>query len=118
MLNDNRVFKVEEVASVHELAEKLTTQSWCLCNGFKITVDDNELIFLNDSLSEDGAAEYAIYRDGTQVESVTFGWIEEVDRAADLIRQVAGYDKTEISTIYAAVMPSLEHPEGSCELCA
>ncbi len=88
MMHAKRIWTLAPVASAEELAAKLTGFGWCLCSGF--FVDGHEdLLFLNDSTSEDGAQEYAAVRreaEGCfQVESVTFGWMTR-ERALDVIR--------------------------------
>ena len=70
MIHDKRVFMVNEVATVAELAENVTQHTWTLCTAFQL----GDLFFLNDSFSEDGAQEYAVVRDGRQIESITFSW--------------------------------------------
>lgn len=37
------------------------------------------LFFLNDSFSEDGAQEYAVVRNGRQIESITFSWCSRAE---------------------------------------
>lgn len=49
----------------------LLTHTWTLCTGFRAPNGD---LWLNDSLSEDGAQEYAVIRHGRQIESVTVSW--------------------------------------------
>jgi hypothetical protein len=91
------------VADAHELSEKLTNHSWCLCNGFLF----NNHLFLNDAFSEDGAQEYAVYRilndrrvDGIgdvlaiQTESITFSWIEDGEEAIKYINDATTPDHT------------------------
>ena len=58
-----------------ELAELLTSMTWCLCSAFQT---EGGSVWANDATSEDGAGEYAVLRfiDGrwTQVETVTASW--------------------------------------------
>lgn len=68
MLHRGRVHTVTEVASAEELAAMLVERSWTLCTGFRHA----GLLFLNDSTGPDGAQEYAVVRNGRQVESITF----------------------------------------------
>src|SRR6478609_5193448 len=83
----NRVWVVVEVATPEELAEKLTQNSWCLCNGFRY----KDTCWLNDSTSEDSIQEYGIIRehDGRQLESITVSWckpekiVEYAEQAAN-----------------------------------
>ena len=67
MLPQHRMFGVITVQSVGELVENLTERTWPLCTGFSL----QEIFFLNDSFSEAGAQEYAVVRDGRQIESLT-----------------------------------------------
>lgn len=67
MLHQHRRFGVITVQSAGELVENLTEHTWTLCTGFSL----QGLLFLNDSFSEDGAQEYAVVRDGRQIESLT-----------------------------------------------
>jgi hypothetical protein len=78
MLHPNRVFNIAPVARAAALAERLTERAWTLCTGFH----RGDLLFLNDSISENSAAEYAVIHNGRQIESVTFGWCAQV-RAGD-----------------------------------
>jgi hypothetical protein len=41
-------------------------------------------LFLNDSFSEDGAQEYAVVRDGRQIESLTVSWMARAEAWADI----------------------------------
>jgi hypothetical protein len=58
-----------------ELAELLTSMTWCLCSAFQT---EGGSVWANDATSEDGAGEYALLRfmDGRwkQVESITASW--------------------------------------------
>lgn len=84
----SRTFNVGDVASIEELAEKLTAYTWTLCAGFRLLAGDQALLFLNDSTSEDGAQEYAVLEEeGRQVESITFGWCDKA-KAEEHIRAV------------------------------
>ena len=106
-----RRWSVADASDVATLADKLTQYSWCLCNGFRL----GGYLFLNDSLSEDGAAEFAIVReaDGTQVESVTFGWMSPGDAEALIRRVLAG----ELSEEYGRVPPSRWEPADEHDRC-
>jgi hypothetical protein len=80
MVNGKRRFNVAEVPTLGILAEKLTQHTWTLCTGFKLVYfhegKHRTFYFLNDSFSEDGAGEFAVYEDGVQVESWTCSWME------------------------------------------
>ena len=60
MIHTKRRWYVSPVENTETLAEKLTQHSWTLCTGFAL----QGTLFLNDSTSEDGAQEYAIYGEG------------------------------------------------------
>ncbi len=75
MIHGNRRFGVYEVASVGELVENFTQHTWTLCTAFSL----ENLLFLNDSFSEDRAQEYAVVRDGRQIESLTVSWMSRAE---------------------------------------
>jgi hypothetical protein len=70
MIHSKRRFLVDRVSSAEKLAQKLCSITWTLCTGFEL----DGLLILNDSFSEDGAQEYAVMRNGKQIESITFSW--------------------------------------------
>lgn len=94
MLYPRRVHTLRTVTDVEELAELLTEHTWTFCTGFRLSLDGRCLLFLNDSTSEDGAQEFAVFdQNGDQVESITFGWCDRA-RGAELIRRtLAGEDE-------------------------
>ncbi len=112
MVHKNRAFGVADIEDDVELAKKLTEQTWTLCTGFR----HKGYLYLNDSFSEDGAAEYAIVRekDRIQVESITFGWCD-LDKALRYIREISADVYHEC---YGAVTNSVEGREHSCRACA
>ena len=67
MLHHHRRFAVTVVPSIGELTEKLTEHTWTLCTCFEY----QGLLLANDSFLEDGAQEYAVYKEARQVESLT-----------------------------------------------
>jgi hypothetical protein len=72
------------------------------------------LWFLNDSLSEDGAQEYAVVRGGRQIESITVSWMSraEAHNTIDWLLRGGGAD-------YRPVSPTLDPAEDHhCPLCA
>lgn len=111
----SRRWIVADVDSVDDLAHKLTEQSWCLCNGFRLA----GTIFLNDSTSEDSVAEYAVLRrEGDlwkQTESITFGWCG-LEKAKEYI-QAAIDGKFDAFGMRHYSDEIFAHPE-YCELCA
>ena len=112
MLHKHRRFVVVDVATAEELAHKLTQYTWCGCNGFRL----GELLFLNDSTSPDGAGEYAVVRQGRQIESITFSWCDE-PKALDYIRRLAAGT---LGADYGAITNVIETPaqHGTCHHCA
>lgn len=111
MLHKSRGWSVVEVETAAELAEKLTEMTWCGCAGFRV----GSLLFLNDSTSGDGAQEYAVVRDGRQVDSVTFGWMTRA-RALVVIEALLA---EELGESLGTFEPRIQTPEahGRCELC-
>jgi len=87
LLHSKRRFSLTDVDCVAELAEKLSQRTWTLCTGFRFRSARGDLLFLNDSTSEDGAQEYAVIRGAYQIESITFGWCS-VERSVQLIREM------------------------------
>lgn len=121
--NDRRRWNVGNVATAEELAEKLSgdNHTWTLCTGFR----HGGFLFLNDSFSEDGAAEWAVVRESDlrQVESITFGWCTE----AEALRYIRGVLAGEACDWFKESRVRLEqvttHPDESfnwksCRLCA
>jgi len=92
-----RIYCLTGVPTVEDLADKLLTATWCLCTAFRLDGHDDTL-FLNDSTSPDGIQEYAVVRhiEGAwyQVESISFGWIDNPEKAARHIATAisGGYD--------------------------
>lgn len=143
MIHKARRYNVADETSLDDLVAKLTRNSWCLCNGFRI----GGLLILNDAFSEDGAQEFAVIResDGAQLESLTVSWMEppalhaalaallagqappagvspegEVHVATSMtsLRAALGTPSTEIAQLaLGTVRVRLDHPKG-CELCA
>ena len=115
MMYHNRRYHVAEVATAEELAEKLTEQSWVLCQAFLL----GDLLFLNDSTCEDGAAEFAVVRHegngrGEQIESITFSWITK-GAALELILGLAHGAGCGMGEVEVKLERSGSH---HCALCA
>ena len=93
-----------------DIAEKLTSSTWTLCTGIRW----NGLVLLNDSVSEDGAQEYAIIREdsGVLVESFTCSWMKLARLAACLHRLAAGHDEI----IMVSTWPEGEDPRSRIEV--
>lgn len=113
MIHKDRRHFVKRYASLAVASLKFTARgnTWTLCTGFAV----GDLVFLNDAFSEDGAAEYAVFRDlgGNEllpVESFTLSWMERREFIRACHELCIGPAKTE--TIERG------HPRGSCRLCA
>lgn len=120
----NREWKVVDVASARELAEKFSEHTWTPCTGFRYA----GFCWLNDSFSGNGAQEYAVIResDGAQVESITVSWTAQrgVDAFTAKIeewtqRWTRGEDTFE-STYGHVRLDRMRSPaeHGRCHLCA
>jgi uncharacterized protein YdiU (UPF0061 family) len=110
MIHSNRRFCVHEVESVGELVENVTQHTWTLCTGLSF----EGVLFLNDSFSEDGAQEYAVVRNGRQIESLTVSWMSrgEAHNTIDAILHGSAID-------YGPVRFMLDDPDDHhCLLCA
>lgn len=116
MMHKRRAHSRVEVPTAEDLAQKLTRNSWTLCSGFKY----GDHLYLNDSTSEGGAQEYAVFRatpdengEYEQIESITFGWMTEED-ALKMIEAIA-------SGQYGAPFAKYDlrqHCHGACVRCA
>ena len=86
MFHKNRIWHLTPIATAEELAHNLTQRVWTGCTGFNL----NDVFYLNDATSADGAQEYAVViqkgDDFIQLESVTFGWMKEA-RALQFIKE-------------------------------
>lgn len=116
MFHKNRKWTITQIASAEELAKQLTDyRSFVLCTGFRL----GSLLFLNDSLSEDSALEFAVVLEDDkgyryQVESITFGWLT-YQRALEKIQSLQKGNYYQPSK----VTPSFDlNPHHSCCLCA
>lgn len=109
MFEKNRIYGIAEVQSAAELAEKLTEHTWTLCTGFRL----GELLFVNDSTCEDGAAEFAVFRKERKIESVTFGWMTQ-QQAIDTILDLAAGGGIDLGVIPLLLEDARGHRCGSC----
>ena len=110
MIHASRRFHLVEVDSVGQLVDDFVRCTWTLCTGFSL----QGLLFLNDSFSEDGAQEYAVVRDGQQIESITVSWMSraELHNTIDALLQGSDVD-------YGPVHPRIDQAEDHhCPLCA
>ena len=109
MIHGNRRFGVYDVTSVGELVENFTRHTWTLCTVFSL----QDLMFCNDSLSEDGAQEYALVRAGQQIASLTVSWMSraEVHNTLDWLLRGGGEDDRPVRP---ALEPAEDHHCPSC----
>ena len=115
MMNDQRAYRIVDVATAQELAEKLSTRgrTWCLCAAFRY----KGLLFLNDAFSADGAQEYAVVResDNQQIESITFSWIS----IAEAKHSIEELETGTACPGFPVVALKTTHPgDGPCHWCA
>jgi len=115
MMNDHRAYRIMNVDTAQDLAEKLSTpgRTWCLCAAFRY----KGLLFLNDAFSADGAQEYAVVResDNQQIESITFSWIS----IAQATQSIEELEKGISCPGFPVVPLKTAHPVDSpCHLCA
>ena len=116
-MNDSRRFRVQSVDTQDELAANLTDgRTYCLCAGFRLAT--TRLLFLNDSFSEDGAQEYAVYDEltGKQIESITAIWMTKENLDAFITKTLAALP--EAAAPVASTLPSLNHGKQPCRHCA
>jgi hypothetical protein len=112
MIHHHRTFAVGGIGSLDELVEKLTDRTWTLCTCFAY----QGLLLANDSFSEDGAQEYAVYKDGRQIESLTVSWMTRASLREVLQGLLEGaYEELEFRPHHPLqTEPAAEH---SCGLC-
>jgi hypothetical protein len=109
VIHKNRPFKIAPVESFALLAEKLTEHDWTTCSGFSC----GTLTLLNDAFSADGAQEYAVIKDGRQIESLTCSWMKAPQLQAMLEKLDA-----EGSTVDLGPLEIVPHCAGYCSRCA
>ena len=123
MFHSKRIWCVTPKETPEEVARLLKEHTWTLCTAFEI----RGYLFLNDSTSEDGAAEFAVVKRPAevggqflQVESITFGWCDYA-KALDYIQRALSGDYDALEFV-RAVEPRLEtadeHRARYCQLCA
>ena len=119
MFHQDRVWCVTQVSSAEELARKLHTVVWTCCTAFEL----GGYLWLNDSTSPDGAAEFAVLKRCAaggrllQVESITFSWCD-YDETLQYIQQ-ALRGEFDDSNFVQEVYPRLQTPDehGRCSHC-
>jgi hypothetical protein len=112
MIHHHRKFAVSVIDSLDELVQKLTDRTWTLCTCFAY----QGLLLANDSFSEDGAQEYAVYKEGRQIESLTVSWMTRENLQEVISGLLEGaYPELEFRPHYPLqTEPAAEH---SCALC-
>jgi hypothetical protein len=123
-MHEHRRWCLSVVETADELAEKLTQHTWPICAAFSVRGYE-DVVFLNDATSENGAQEYSVVlwctfsgrRVGVQIESVTFSWCSQAE-ALDIIRPLLTHQDD--SPIAVEVDPHVETPEqhARCRYCA
>lgn len=111
MLHHHRRFGVAAIESLDELVIKLTETTWTLCTGFT----HQGLLLLNDSFSENGAQEYAVYQDGRQIDSLTVSWMTK-ERLQSVITELLhqNVDQT-LPVEELRTEPASKHSCGHCQ---
>lgn len=111
MIHKSRRYSVRHYSSMDELVTHLTDMTWCGCNAFEI----EGVILANDSFSADGAQEYAVIREGAQVETLTVSWMTPEELRLAIQRIIANPEEYET---LSTEIPKFDHPKGACYLCA
>jgi hypothetical protein len=110
LIHRTRVFRITPVGDVATLVEKLHQRTWTACTAFQL----HDVVFANDSFSPDGAQEYAILRDGRQIDSLTVSWCTRAELECAITNYVAG----KVHGDDGAVALRTDHPPGPCARCA
>lgn len=136
-MHQHRSHQVVDVASVEELATKLTQFTWCGCNGFRLVREPplQPLLFLSDATSADGAQEYGVILEqanyglaegriidlkdpgASQVESITFSWMTE-EKALETLREYVKGDERPCRPWETPIHIQRPEVHGRCALCA
>jgi hypothetical protein len=112
MIHHQRRFALTVIDSIEELVRQLThsTRTLCTC------LEYQGLLLANDSFSEDGAQEYAVYTEGRHIESLTVSWMTPA-RLQEVIEGLLRGDDEEI--VFQPIQPLRTEPasEHRCGLC-
>ena len=111
MMHKKRPHTIAEFADLDELCKKLVNHTWTTCSGFRW----RSLTLLNDSTSEDAVQEYAVIRNGIQIESLTVSWMESPDVLAGYLVPL---DSGEMPGVSFGPVKIIPHPDGYCSRCA
>src|SRR5262245_29060372 len=114
MMHKARVFCLSEFTDLEALVESLKEYSWTLCTGFQY----KSLLLINDSVSEDSLQEYAVVRNGVQIESLTVSWYDPDKLKGDLttLDSVGSLDGSAIT--FGKVDVQTHSMTERCALCA
>jgi hypothetical protein len=112
MIHHQRRFAVTVIDSIEELVRQLTQYTCTLCT----CLEYHGLFLANDSFSEDGAQEYAVYKEGRQIESLAVSWMTPAQLREVIEGLLRGdYDEIEFRPTYRLqTEPVSEH---RCVLC-
>ena len=112
MIHHQRRFAVTVIDSIEELVRQLTHYTYTLCT----CLEYQGLLLANDSFSEDGAQEYAVYKDGRQIESLTVSWMTQAQLREVIEGLLRGeYEEIEFRPTYPLqTEPASEHRCGLC----
>jgi hypothetical protein len=119
MLHNNRRWCIRMIDSPEELSAKLTETIWCGCTGFQI----GSYLWLNDSISPDGAQEFAVIKvkstgEWIQLESITFGWCDYEQTLKLVLATLNGQDDRNSWRKRVHLRLESESIHGRCRLCA
>jgi hypothetical protein len=112
MIHTNRRFQVATFPTPEALAAELhRVSTWTLCSAFAT----GDITLFNDSFSENGAQEYAVFRGDEQIESLTVSWMTS-ENLTEILRTLAAGGGIH----FATGRPSTEHPTSPerCMFCA
>lgn len=112
MMYTKRPHSLTDLESAAKMARELKRTTWTACTGFRA----GSLIALNDSTGPDNAQEYAIIRDGVQIESIAVSWMELEALTELLIR----LDRGEGGVVMGRNVEIVPHVQrgGYCQHCA
>ena len=112
MIHHQRRFALTVIDSIEELVRQLTQYTCTLCT----CLEYRGLFLANDSFSEDGAQEYAVYKGGRQIESLTVSWMTP-PQLREVIEGLLRGDDEEIE--FRPIHPLQTEPAGEhrCALC-
>lgn len=113
MMHDKRTFSIAPQTTPEALADLLTAGTQLLCSGFEV----GDLLLLNDSFSENGAQEYAVIRNGRQIESLTASWMT-YERLLGCLEALLTGPYKDFIDMGPATPPLDRSPDHRCPRCA